>query len=70
MSIARRDENRERSAGPPRAEHATPPVAIDLAADDGDRSLIRWMLSLTPTERLGMVQRWAALVSRGERADG
>ena len=27
------------------------------AEEDGDRSLIRWMLSLTPVERLEVLQR-------------
>jgi len=27
------------------------------ADDEGDRSLIRWMLSLTPAERLELLQR-------------
>ena len=28
----------------------------DLSAEDGDRSLVRWMLSLTPSERLDVLQ--------------
>ena len=34
-------------------------AAADRAPEDVDRSLILWMLSLTPTERLAVLQQFA-----------
>ncbi len=52
-------------AGPPKAGEAAP-------AEDGvDRTLIRWMLSLTPAERLQVLQRNAQAIQkvRDEQTD-
>ena len=54
-----------------RAEDRTPQTAGDGhvgSADDGvDVSLIRWMLSLTPTERLQALQSFVDLVATAHK---
>jgi hypothetical protein len=54
---------------PEAPSHASP---ADVYDEDGvDRSLIRWMLSLTPTERLDKAQEAIDLVaSVGPSRDG
>ncbi|MGH9477804.1 MAG: hypothetical protein ACRD1A_01105 [Terriglobales bacterium] len=39
------------------------PGAGERSADGVDLTLIRWMLSLTPAERLGFVERRAAAIT-------
>jgi hypothetical protein len=57
-----------------RATIRMPPGAIDepVFSEDGvDLTLIRWMLSLTPTERLEVLQEhiWSIMRLRGEDAE-
>ena len=66
MAIAGKGEPK----APRQIDPAKPIVGIDVEDDGADRALIRWMLSLTPIERLGIAQRWAGLVTRNDRADG
>lgn len=42
----------------------------DFSADDGDRSLIRWMLSLAPGERLDVLQGHVDAVSALRELNG
>ena len=42
---------------PSRGELRAGPVPSTHSADGVDLTLIRWMLSLTPAERLGVLQR-------------
>jgi len=54
------------------AEKLPPPVKSRLYSDDGiDLTLIRWMLSLTPTERLQVLQENVRSIMRlrSERTD-
>lgn len=54
---------RPRSA--PKAPENAPEVGHESTSDDGvDLTLIRWMLSLTPTERLAAAQDMADAVVR------
>jgi hypothetical protein len=41
----------------PEREHEPPPQPPDYSDDGVDLSLVRWMLSLTPAERLQFLQR-------------
>jgi hypothetical protein len=44
--------------------HQAPPDPTALSEDGVDRTLIRWMLSLTPRERLQAVQNHANAIRR------
>lgn len=52
----------------PRQPRNAPTLAADEAPSGVDRTLIRWMLSLTPTERLEVLQGFVDSVKelRGE----
>jgi hypothetical protein len=44
---------------------ASEPQMRAMYSDDGvDLTLIRWMLSLTPTERLRVLQQWVRSIER------
>jgi len=56
----------------PRRASDTATPAADEAASGVDRTLIRWMLSLTPTERLDVLQGFVDSVEelRGGSGEG
>lgn len=64
------DEDRGRDANKP--ENQAPESASQTHSDDGvDLTLIRWMLSLTPAERLEVLQSNVSSILRlrGEATD-
>ena len=44
---------------PASAPNPRPTLIVDGASQEVDRTLILWMLSLTPTERLAVLQEFA-----------
>jgi hypothetical protein len=58
--------DRSKDPTPPRG---TPPESIDFSPDGVDLTLIRWMLSLTPAQRLQVLQQHVNAVLRIRRGN-
>ena len=54
-----KSRHRELAANPDPNESPGAATLTPAGLDRGDVSLIRWMLTLTPTERLAAAQDWA-----------